>query len=485
MGTAPGAAKPRCPTELGPGFRPPMRECWRSVARLASTRCARGASALRLLTLVGTLRVLGGLPQCAAAAPPPEVQLPKVLTLDQALELFRTRGLDLLIADAAVLGAQGDERAAGAIPNPALNTSFGRLFNYSSAPPCAGCSIYSFGAGLSDQTAVEDTLSGKRALRLRVARAALEAARLGRADAERTVGFQVKSQYVQVAAARWALDFAREVQTSMVKSVELTRLRYPKVINEGDLARIEVQRLEADQAVDQAVQALRTAQVGLAFLLGVRSRVPDFDVERDVLRFRVPEALQTATVDALRDEALQQRPDLRQAASSEERAEGALALARRQRIPDVTLGAQYTQTGTGQQAIQPPGLTFGFTVGLPVFYQQQGEILHAEADRESQLLQRTKLTAQVVSDVETAYAGFAAAKALVDRMESTLLERARKARDITEIQYKAGSATLIDFLDAERTFIQTNTEYFTDLANYWTAVFQMEAAVGAELQDGT
>ena len=114
---------------------------------------------------MGTLRVLGGLPQCAAAAPPPEVQLPKVLTLDQALELFRTRGLDLLIADAAVLGAQGDERAAGAIPNPALNTNFGRLFNYSSAPPCAGCSIYSFGAGLSDQTAVEDTLSGKRALR--------------------------------------------------------------------------------------------------------------------------------------------------------------------------------------------------------------------------------------------------------------------------------------------------------------------------------
>jgi cobalt-zinc-cadmium efflux system outer membrane protein len=452
-----------------------MRECWRSIARLASTRCARGASALRLLTLVGTLRVLGGLPQCAAPAPPPEVQLPKVLTLDQALELFRRRGLDLLIADAAVLSAQGDELTAGAIPNPALNTSFGRLFNYRSAPPCAGCSIYSFGAGLSDQTAVEDTLSGKRALRLRVARAA----------AERTVGAQVKSQYVQVAAARWALDFAREVQTSMTKSVELTRLRYPKVINEGDLARIEVQRLKADQAVDQAAQALRTAQVGLALLLGVRSRVPDFDVERDVLRFRVPEAVQTATVDALRDEALQQRPDLRQAASTEERAEAAMALARRQRIPDVTLGAQYTQTRTGQNAVQPPGLTFGFTVGLPVFYQQQGEILHAEADRENQVLQRTKLTAQVVSDVETAYAGFAAAKALVDRMESTLLERARKARDITEIQYKAGSATLIDFLDAERTFIQTNTEYFTDLANYWTAVFQMEVAVRAELQDGT
>ena len=88
-----------------------------------------------------------------------------------------------------------------------------------------------------------------------------------------------------------------------------------------------------------------------------------------------------------------------------------------------------------------------------------------------------------MSDVEAAFAGFVTARTLVERMESTLLARARKARDITEIQYKAGSATLIDFLDSERTFIQTNTEYFTDLANYWTAVFQMEAAVGSEVQD--
>ena len=59
---------------------------------------------------------------------------------------------------------------------------------------------------------------------------------------------------------------------------------------------------------------------------------------------------------------------------------------------------------------------------------------------------------------------------------------ARRARDITDLQYRAGAATLIDFLDAERTFIQTNTEYFDDLANYWTAVFQIEAAAGVEME---
>ena len=56
--------------------------------------------------------------------------------------------------------------------------------------------------------------------------------------------------------------------------------------------------------------------------------------------------------------------------------------------------------------------------------------------------------AQVANDVATAYAGFKANRELVERMEGTLLGRARTARDIVERQYRAGAASLMDFLDA-------------------------------------
>jgi len=39
----------------------------------------------------------------------------------------------------------------------------------------------------------------------------------------------------------------------------------------------------------------------------------------------------------------------------------------------------------------------------------------------------------------------------------------------------------MDFLDAERTYIATNLEYFQDLNNYWSAVLELEAAVGTEI----
>jgi outer membrane protein TolC len=40
----------------------------------------------------------------------------------------------------------------------------------------------------------------------------------------------------------------------------------------------------------------------------------------------------------------------------------------------------------------------------------------------------------------------------------------------------------MDLLDAQRTYIATNVEYIGDLTGYWTAVSQLEEAVGMELR---
>jgi len=67
-------------------------------------------------------------------------------------------------------------------------------------------------------------------------------------------------------------------------------------------------------------------------------------------------------------------------------------------------------------------------------------------------------------------------------MEKQLKPAAERAFSITRLQYDKGAATLMDFLDAQRTYIATNVEYLQDLANYWTAVYQVEEAVGMELR---
>jgi cobalt-zinc-cadmium efflux system outer membrane protein len=443
---------------------------------------------LRFRPVLWSCLAVGALIGRAALADvvPPPTELPQLLTLEETLRVFRTRGLDLLIAEAQVKNAEGQIGIAGAVPNPVGNAGWGKTINYDPGN-CQQCSTTYWALGLSDSAAIEDTLSGKRNLRLKVARNALAAAKMSRVDAERTIAFQVESAYLQVAQAVLGFKFAKEVADTNNKTLQLFQTRFRSgAINEGDLARIETQKLESDQALDSAGQALRQARVALAFLIGVRGEVPDFDVETQVLNFSQPEGLAATSEERLMRTAFDHRPDLVAAGYSKASAEAQLALTKRQRFPDVSLAVNYSQIGTGATqsggAVSPPTITFGISAPLPVFYQLQGETRQAEAQYETQALQQAKTTAQVVNDVATGYSGYLVSRQLVQRMEGGgLLQSARTARDITRLQFEKGAASLTDFLDAQRTYIATNVEYFGDLTNYWTAVFQLEQAVGMEL----
>jgi outer membrane protein, heavy metal efflux system len=427
---------------------------------------------------------------------PPPADVPQMLRLEDALQMFRARGFGILLAEASVVSAEGVERAAAYIPNPQLNVGYGRVFNYSLAPDGAcfgtdtkanpavfGCSPNQYTIGLSDNAAIEDSVSGKRNLRIKVARSALAAAKLNRVDAERTLVFQVKQAYFQVVQERAALDFAKDVQQDSQHELDLNQERLTAgKINAGDFERIRQTTLEAMQAVDTAAQNLRQAKVALAFLLGVRGRTPSYDVDKDALKFIVPQPIASSNADGLLKMAFDKRPDLRALGFQEERAKASIDLAKRQIFPDISLGVQYTQTGSGSSAIQPPTLGVSLTGNLPIFYQQQGEIRQAQADYTTQTLTRGQSAAQVASDVENAYAAYVGSRTLVERMESALMASAKKALDITKLRWRAGDANLTDYLDARQAFIQTNVEYIGDLANYWTAVAQLEEAVGTELR---
>jgi len=449
-------------------------------------------SAIALGFLAACFVSVGFVGPAAADVIPQPVELPLQLTLDQSVQILKSKSLDLLIAEASVRNAEGAVGSASFVPNPALTLGYGRtLGGYPTDGTCpgsspgnvtTGCSPDQWTVGINDQSAIEDSLAGKRDLRLRVANRALAAAKMSRNDALRTIEFQVKSAYAQVVQAQRGLTFAKEVQATNVKTLELfqTRMR-SGAINEGDLARIETQKLEADQGVDAAVENLRQARMALAFLLGVRGPVPDFTVDDHALDFSVPTRLTTPDEDGLLRLAFDHRPDLAAQGFQKASAEAAIALAKRLRFPDISVGAQYTQTGTSSSAIQPPTISFTLTAPIPLFYQQQGEIRQAEANYDTQSLQQAKVTAQVVSDVGTAQTAFVSSRSMVERMEKQLRPAAERALQITRLQYDKGAATLMDFLDAQRTYIATNVEYLQDLANYWTAVYQLEEAVGMEL----
>ena len=425
---------------------------------------------------------------CLAAAPaeagaardPDPPQLPPVLTLGKALEIFRIRGFDLLVADANVLSASGDLGIAGGLPNPALSFSAGKNFRCAAAQDCA---VISYSGALADNNLVFNFLTGKRGLRKDVARAALEAARRSKDDAQRTLGFQLKQSWFQALLAKAQQQVANETYQSNLRTRQLNEKKFELgALNEADLATIQVAELESEQALDTAGQNLRAAKVAVAFLLGFRTLVPDYEIDSKELDFAMPGKLATATRESLLEAALKQRPDLAAFNQQIQRAGSALRLARRNVFPDIGLGVTYAANGIGDTNISPPNGSINLSFTPPLFYFQSGEIRKAEADLIIQQVLRQKAEAQAVAEVETAWGQWVATRKLVERMEKSLLERAQKARDLIQFQYQHGAASLLDLLNAQRTYTATRGEYAQDLAAYWTALSLLEQATAQELK---
>jgi outer membrane protein TolC len=423
---------------------------------------------------IGRVTSAAGGPTDPGAVSRRPVVLAQLVTLNEALRTFREHGFDALLADAAAMHAEGDVEAASHVANPNVQLFGGRTFNIQpTSPP------WSWGVGLTDNGAIFDLLTGKRSLRASSARAALDAAREHRASVELGLEVNVKQSYVQVGLGRLQVEFTEQQTQSLDKTLGLAKLRYPQIIDESDLARVEVQKLEADQALTRAKQGLRVAEAQLALLVGVRGAVPDFDVDRGALGYRIPPALASATEASLFALARQHRPEIVEWKSNVVHTDEALSLERRRVFPDVTLGG-FVTGGSSLSEDKMAGGSVAFNV--PILYQQQGEIRRAEADFASAQILARRADAQIAADVALAFAAMTTARAQVDRMLGGELDAATRQRDILQKKFDAGQADLNDFLDAQRTYLNVQLEYLQFVAAYWNAVFALERATGTDLR---
>jgi cobalt-zinc-cadmium efflux system outer membrane protein len=67
----------------------------------------------------------------------------------------------------------------------------------------------------------------------------------------------------------------------------------------------------------------------------------------------------------------------------------------------------------------------------------------------------------------------------LERIERTLLPRAREVRDITDYSYRRGEASFLEFLDAQRAYSETRQSLNDSLARLAQSLYELDAATGA------
>jgi cobalt-zinc-cadmium efflux system outer membrane protein len=388
------------------------------------------------------------------------------ITLDEAIRLALQHNHALQAARTNILQNQALETTANLRPNPTLSwdAQFLPIFqpNQFTADYINNAAQFDLGIGYLFER------GKKRQHRLQAAKDQTTVSRSQVADNERQLTFNVSQQFIGVVLAQSTIDFASQDLDSFQKTVDISEERYKAgAISEGDFLKIKLQFLQFQTDLSAAVLAKVQAIAALRQLVGFES-VPDmFDVEGKLDYQPVHAGLEDLKALAMRT-----RPDLLAAQQSVIAARSQELLAEANGRRDVGASFNYSHvaaTNTG---------AFFFNVQLPIFDRNQGEIARTRYAITQSQEQASESSQQVMTDVVDAYEALRTNDQIVQLYRGGYVDQAQKSRDISEYAYKKGAASLLDFLDAERTYRTNQLAYRQALASYMTALEQTRQAVG-------
>jgi outer membrane protein, heavy metal efflux system len=314
---------------------------------------------------------------------------------------------------------------------------------------------------------------GKRELRLESAKKGTTIAELQQADLERTMMFNLRTAFVQTLQAKELLQNAKENLAYWDHELDISNDR----LKAGDIARVDYQRLVVARAqfeVDYQTSLvnLRTAKIQLLTLLNDRTPIDRFDVTG-----KYDFTDQIPGQDELRKIAMDNRPDLKAAMQSVEKAVTDHKLAVANGTTDPSFGVDFARN--------PPGLSsyMGFSMSIPlrIFDKNQGEKARTELDIRKNQRQESAAEAQVFSDVDSSYVTVESTLNLLKPYKEKYLKVAADVRDTVQFAYNRGGATLLDYLDAEKSYRDVRLAYLNLVGSFLTAGGQLNMAVGHEV----
>lgn len=402
-------------------------------------------------------------PQAETLAQKPGTVL---ITLDQAIQMAIQHNHNLRAARTLIQQDKAEETTANLRPNPVLlsDAIFLPVFQPSNLT-----------SDYLDNTAQWDLgvsylfeRGKKRQHRLRAAEDQTAVAQSQVADNERTLTYSVASQFINVELAESTLQLATQDLKGFQNTVNIAEERYKAGdIGEDDFLKIKLQLLQFQTDVSAAELSRAQGLSDLRQLLGYESVDPNYDVAGSFKYEPVNGALEDFQAKALKD-----RPDLQEAQLGVTAAKSQYALQKANGKRDITGEINYTHL-----AYLNDISLFG-QMQMPILDRNQGEIARAGVGITQAQEQEMFASGQVLTDVRDAYENLRANDKIVNLYRAGYLDEAQQSLQISQYAYTRGAASLLDFLDAERSYRTTQLGYRQALASYLLALEQLREAVG-------
>ena len=394
------------------------------------------------------------------------------MTLPAYVEGTLVRNLDALAQRFNVTSAEAQVAISRLFPDPQLTAGVSSRELYGPARPASPTQAT---AGLAWTLET----GGKRGARVAVAEDGVLKAR---ADLETFLGdlrLTAENAFLDALRAGLVLDRKRKTLEGFREVVRLDDLRFKA----GDIggvelaqARVEARRFEGEVFGAQA--DLAAAEANLGQLLGDAGAEvrPAGGLERPTVALTAEEVLSRAFLN---------RVDLVAARRGLQLAESQKRLAHANRWVDLGLAVAVNHTppvnASGLAAPMSNALSFTLSIPLPFSRRQRGELVQADAARAQARLEVQAMEQRTRADVAAALAQYQAAAAQLSTFREGILQDADQVLDGLQFSYRRGAASLLEFINAQRTSDEVHLAYCDALAAHAKALAALDRLSGGHL----
>lgn len=368
------------------------------------------------------------------------------LTEARALDEFRRENLSLVAERYNLTAQRAQTIAAGVWPNPVLGIGGAFLVH---GPATGGGQELS--VGLSQIVPI----AGQVAMRRDAAEAYATAAERDFAAVAWFLAMEVRKSYLDVRVSQARLKLWQSALADFAKVESVIDARAQAGANPAyDRLRVSVERRSLAARAMEAEADLVERRTALAQLMGPKATSAGSVAENDLPD--VPEG--NVDIEGIVSRAVEKRPDLTAARLRFNAAELQVAALKRSYIPSPEIGVGYTHAfnvplAVGASSSGMVGARIG--IPLPIFDRGQGTIDRGRAEAEGARVRARGVEWQVRREAEAAALVFRTRAQAWRSFRDGALPDAERVRQIAELSYKEGRATILELLDAYRAYQET------------------------------
>ncbi len=389
------------------------------------------------------------------AAAPADAQ-PRKLTLREALDLAARQNLDLAAARLRQAVAQAGVRIARQYPNPTVAFSASRDLPHES---------------LVFEQPLE--IGGRRRHRVEFAQQQVSLTSIEIDTVARQVRRRVRQAFFTAALAR-AVTRQRGQALELTERLQsIAKARF----DAGDIpqlevyqADLEVARVDADYKVAQQRERIAFSQLNALLNEPPQTRWEPASYIEDL-----PPRI---SLDELVRRAQEANPDYQHVLQEQKVEQSRRALLRAERVPNLNVDFGSDFNAPPDFRVGPRG---GFSMTLPLFSRNQGEIAQSSATLRMLESEIAATRRSVAGKIEAAYFDLEARQAQVELYRNSLRPATQRLENLLEESYRAGRANLLAVLDAQRNVQQVERDYLDSLFALQTAFAELEETIGSPL----